>query len=90
MADNKINKEIVFTKHSIESMRKRGVSEEQVKMAVSKAPWQPAKWDRFECALEFQYNKEWNGKFYRTKQVVPVFAEEKTKIIIITVYAFYF
>lgn len=83
-------KEIVFTKHSIESMRKRGVLEEEVKMAISKAPWQPSKLGRFECALEFQYDKEWNNKFYHTKQVIPVFVEEKRGIIVITVFAFYF
>ncbi len=83
-------KEIVFTKHSIESMRKRGVLEEEVKTTISKAPWQPSKWGRFECALEFQYDREWNGKFYHTKQVIPVFVEETKRIIVITVYAFYF
>ncbi|MEA3432461.1 MAG: DUF4258 domain-containing protein [candidate division WOR-3 bacterium] len=83
-------KQFVFTKHSRESMRKRGVSEDEVRIAISKAPWQPSKWGRFECTLEFEYNKEWNKKFYRTKQVVPVFMEEETRIVIITVYAFYF
>ena len=83
-------KEVVFTKYSKESMRKRGVLEEEVKIAISKASWQPSKWGRLECTLEFQYDKEWNGKFYHTKQVVPVFVEEETRIVIITVYAFYF
>jgi hypothetical protein len=83
-------KEIFFTKHSKDSMKKRGVTEAEVKTAISKAPWQPSKWGRFECALEFQYDKKWNNKFYHTKQVIPVFVEEKRRIIVITVYSFYF
>lgn len=82
-------KKIVFTKHSKDSMIKRGILEEEVKKAISTAPWQPSKWSRIECTLEFEYNKEWNGKFYKTKQIVPVFVEE-AEIVVITVYAFYF
>ena len=83
-------KEVYFTKHSIESMRKRGVSEDEVKTAISNAQWQTSKWEKLECNFEFEYNKKWNAKHYNKKQVVPIFVEEEEKIVIITVYAFYF
>jgi hypothetical protein len=38
----------------------------------------------------FQYNKYWQGKFYRIKQVAPVVKEEAYEIVVITVYTFYF
>ncbi|MBU4292896.1 MAG: DUF4258 domain-containing protein [Actinobacteria bacterium] len=83
-------KEIYFTKHSIGSMRKRGVSEDEVITAISNAKWQVSKWEKLECNFEFEYNKKWNEKYYNKKQVVPIFVEEEAKIVVITVYAFYF
>jgi hypothetical protein len=38
----------------------------------------------------FSYDKEWNGKFYATKHVRPVFVEEATEIVVVTVYTYYF
>jgi hypothetical protein len=38
----------------------------------------------------FSYDKEWNGKFHATKQVRPVFVEEATEIVVVTVYTYYF
>jgi len=32
----------------------------------------------------------WNGKVYAIKQVRPVFVEEADKIVVITVYTYYF
>ena len=84
------SKEIVFTDHAKARMKKRGATEEEVKKAISKSTWQSSKLGRFECSLEFSFNKEWNEKFYRLKQVVPVFVEEKSQIVVITVYVFYF
>ena len=83
-------KEIYFTKHSIVSMGKRGVSEDEVRTAISNAKWQASKWGKLECNFEFEYNKKWNGKHYNKKQVIPIFVEEEVKIVVITVYAFYF
>ncbi len=83
-------KPIFFTKHALDSMRKRGVFKNEVEDTIRKTAWQPAKLGRWECAMDFAYNKEWNKKFYRTKQVVPVFVEERDRIVVITVYAFYF
>ena len=32
----------------------------------------------------------WNGKTYATKQVRPVFVEEATEVVVVTVYTYYF
>ena len=45
---------------------------------------------RLECRKDFPYNAEWNGKHYATKQVRPVFADEPTEIVVVTVYVYYF
>ena len=38
----------------------------------------------------FDYRKEWNRKFYATKQVRPVFVEEASELVVVTVYTYYF
>lgn len=43
-----------------------------------------------ECRKNFAYNKKWNKKFYTTKQVRPIFVEEKDEIVVVTVYTYYF
>jgi len=83
-------KRIIFTRHATYSMKKRGVSEEEVISALNSGAWSPAKFERIECSYELDYNNIWNGRFYKKKQVVPVFVEEGEEITIITVYAFYY
>ena len=45
---------------------------------------------RLECRKDFDYRKEWNTKFYATKQVRPVFVEEASELVVVTVYTYYF
>jgi hypothetical protein len=37
-----------------------------------------------------QYNAEWQGKRYASKQVAPVVVEDETEVVVVTVYTFYF
>ncbi len=36
------------------------------------------------------FDKEWIGKMYKTKQVRPVFTDAMNKIVVVTVYTYYF
>ncbi|MBI3335519.1 MAG: DUF4258 domain-containing protein [Candidatus Portnoybacteria bacterium] len=81
---------IQFSKHALESMKKRGASRAEVKEAILKGTWEQAKQGRVESIRNFSYNREWNGVFYEKKQVNPVFIKEDEVITVITVYAFYF
>ena len=46
--------------------------------------------NRLDCRMNFSFGKDWNGKFYATKQVRPVFVEEQNEIVVVTVYSYYF
>lgn len=81
---------VSFSTHARDSMRKRGTNEDEVLKVVKQAEWIEAKKGRFEAKLNLDYNQEWNNKRYSVKQVNPVFIIENQKIIIITVYVFYF
>jgi len=43
-----------------------------------------------ECRKNLPFQKEWNGILYETKQVRPIFVEEASEIVVVTVYVYYF
>jgi hypothetical protein len=71
-------------------MTRRGFTVAEVEEAIRTATWQPADLGRLECRKDFAYGKEWNGKVYTTKQVRPIFVEEASEIVVVTVYTYYF
>ena len=83
-------KPIRLSGHARENMLFRGSQEQEVIEAIQTMPWAPAEQGRFECRKDFVYNQDWNGKFYATKQVRPIFAEEADEIVVVTVYVYYF
>ena len=48
-----------------------------------------AKGNRLECWKSFVYNKKWNRKVYSTKEIQPIFVEEKNEIVVGTVHVWY-
>jgi hypothetical protein len=85
-----MTKPIHLSGHARDRLASRGVSEDEVIEAVRTSPWRPAELGRLECRRSFAYGQEWNGRFYNTKQVRPIFVEEADKIVVVTVYAYYF
>lgn len=68
----------------------RGATEDEVIGTIRSAPWSPAELGRLECSKDFPFGKEWNKKVYATKRVRPIFVEEATEIVVVTVYTYYF
>lgn len=58
--------------------------------SIGSAEWGPAELGRLDCQKDFPYGKEWNGTIYETKQVRPIFAEEETEIVVVTIYSYFF
>jgi hypothetical protein len=83
-------KSIRVSNHALRYLTKRGFTVAEVEEAIRTARWQPAELERLNCRKDFPYGKEWNGKVYATKQVRPVFVEEATEIVVVTVYTYYF
>lgn len=50
----------------------------------------PAERGRLECRMNFPFARQWNHRWYATKQVRPVFVEELSEIVVVTVYTYYF
>jgi hypothetical protein len=83
-------KPVRLSAHAANYFTRRGFSSVEVEEAIRTSPWQPAELGRIECRKDFPLNREWNGKVYATKQVRPVFVEEATEIIVVTVFTYYF
>lgn len=83
-------KPVRLSGHAKEQLSFRGVAENEVVETISSSTWQPAELGNLECRKDFVFEKEWNKKYYKTKQVRPIFAEEETEIVVITVYSYFF
>ena len=83
-------KPIRLSGHARENIRFRGATEQEVIDTIRNAKWEPAEEGRLECRQDFDYNQKWNGRFFKTKQVRPIFVEETKETVVVTVYVYYF
>ena len=83
-------KPIIFTNHALQRMIERGASEDSVREAIRIGQREPAQRGCFLYRLNLEFKKMWDGRFYGVQQVAPITKEEEDKIIVITVYTFYF
>jgi hypothetical protein len=83
-------KEIVFSNHALRQIAERGASREEVNQAIRTGRVEPARHGRTIYRLNVEFDAIWAGKHYRIKQVAPVVAEEEERIVVVTVYTFFF
>jgi len=83
-------KTIRLSGHAQEQLKHRGVTEKEVINTIQTEEWNPAESGKLECKKDFPFGKEWNKKNYKTKQVRPIFVDEKNEIVVVTVYSYYF
>lgn len=83
-------KEIEFSQHIKEQLINRGTSEDEITIAIKDGEEAPAKKGRKAYRKNSPFESYWKGKYYLIKQVMPIVKEEPGKIIVVTVYVFYF
>jgi hypothetical protein len=88
MADG--SKPIQFSGHAGQQLRFRGAKEAEVVEAILTMPWHPTENGRLECRKDYAFDSIWNRRHYATKQVRPIFVEETSQIVDVTVYVYYF
>ncbi len=81
---------IIFTAHARQRMKERGAREEDIREAIRVGEREPAQRGLVLYRLNLEFNKEWDGRFYRVQQVAPIVAEEADRLVVVTVYTFYF
>lgn len=90
MNDSSMNKPIRLSEHAKMQLWRRGTTEEEIVESIRTSKWFSVELDRTQCKKDYEFNSIWNNKHYETKQVNPIFVEETTEIVVITVYVFYF
>jgi len=81
---------IEISPHGREQMQERGVVEDEVIAAIRHGESEPARGNRTLYRKNFQFDKLWRGRYYRVKQVAPIVAHASDRLVIVTVFAFYF
>jgi hypothetical protein len=87
---NGTTKPIRLSGHAQGYLSRRGFTETEVADTIRSATWRPTWAGRWEASREFPYNALWNGTHYATKRVRPIFVEEATEIVVVTVYTYFF
>jgi hypothetical protein len=82
-------KPIRLSRHAHDQLLFRGASADEVAITIRTGHWRPAESGRMECRRNFAFGREWNGVFYPTKQVRPIFVDEPAEIVVVTVYVYY-
>jgi hypothetical protein len=83
-------KNIRLSQHAKQQCVYRGTNEDEICETIRTSKWIIGELGRYECKKDFIFKNVWNGKFYKIKQVRPIFVEEENEIIVITVYVYYF
>jgi len=83
-------KSIVFSAHALEQLADRGASQSEVEFAINEGEEIPAKQGRRAFRKNISFNSTWKGRYYESKQVVPIVAEELDTSVVITVFVYYF
>jgi len=72
-------------------MERRNFTAAEVEAAIRTGRREAAQYaGRSSARLNFPYGREWCGKVYETKQVRPIFVEEESEIVVVTVYTYFF
>lgn len=87
---NGCSKPIRLSAHAKVRCSLRGTTEKEITETIKTSKWRESELNKLECHKDFVFNKTWNNKFYKTKQVKPIFVKEEKEIVVITVYVYYF
>ena len=85
-----ISKSIVFSPHALQKMVDRGTTEAEVEATNHEGNQEPARKGRVMFRKNFAFNSQWRGKHFAVKQVSPVVAEEANRLVVVTVFIYYF
>ena len=83
-------KPIRFTAHARAQMAERGTDEAEVTEPIRQGERRAAKRGRWAYRRNFRYDDVWGDRAHAIKQVLAIVAHEPERLIVVTVYTFYF
>jgi len=84
------SKPVVFSRHARERCARRGAAETDAIAAIRDGKREPAQRGLWLYRLNLEYQREWDGVWYAVQQVAAVVAEESDRLVVVTVYTYYF
>ncbi|NCO31739.1 DUF4258 domain-containing protein [bacterium] len=81
--------EIRIEPHTLKRATERGASKTEIISCLKSGQILPAKNGRFAKEMVFNFNSNWNGKFYEQKKIEVIYTIDNKVIVTITVYVFY-
>ena len=85
-----VGKPIRLSDHARGYLVRRGFTETEVHETIRTSPWQSAQRGRPEAIQDSPFQALWNGTFYNTKRVRPLFVEDSAGIVVVTVDTYFF
>jgi len=79
-----------FHSHATERIAQRGATEREVAVAVETGEQFEAKFGRTGFRRNFAFEKQWQGKYYKTKQIEAYAVREDDDWLVISVITRYF
>jgi Domain of unknown function (DUF4258) len=89
-AGDRRHKPVRLSNHAAGYLSRRGFTEAEVVETIRAGDWILTRAERWETARDFPYQEDWNGTFYTTKRVRPIFVDEPSEIVVVTVYTYFF
>jgi len=86
----RMEKPIVFTVHARQRMQERGACEGDVCQAIRSGHREEAQRGLVLHRMNLEFKREWDGRYYGVQQVAAIVAEEADRLVVVTVYTFYF
>ena len=77
-------KRIVLSPHARAQIVLRGATEAEARAAVLEGERLPARLTRTAFRKNFPFRSEWKGRYYETKQVMPIAVEEEDTVVVVT------
>jgi len=69
-------KPVTFSRHALDQLTDRGATQAEVEEAIKSGERTDAQRERTAFRKNFPHGGVWKGKWYNTKQVKPIVAEE--------------
>lgn len=83
-------KRVIISPHARGQMGLRGATGAEVEITISQGERLPARRGRTAFRKNFPFRSDWKGRYYETKQIMPIVVEEDDTVTVVTVYVFYF
>ena len=83
-------KPVYLSAHVAQRMIERGTNRQEVEEAIRRGRQIPAKEGKIAFRLNLRFEQTWKGRYYGTKQVMPIVSEKPERYVVVTVLTFYF